>query len=373
MQRQAYELIKGIEKEIPTEKIIWHKKLTVPYFIFWRAKRKAVRILKKDNIALIHMNDGLMTLSIKSLKKITSLPIMCTFHGLDLVYPNKLYQKLLTSRMKKLDKVITVSHATKTECIRRGIDKKSLMVISNGVDTTMSQIRTDPKFRVRLEERIGISLEGKKILLSVGRPLRRKGLSWFIEKVLVHLGNDIIYLVAGSSLEREKFTRFVLKLIPKNWAAQIALIFGIGLDRTKQMKLIRQKNLKHKVFLLGKLPFKDLIQLYKHCDLFIMPNIPISGDMEGFGLTALEAAVNGAVVVASNLEGIKDAITDGKNGFLVEPLNSQIWRNKITNLLKDQKKLWTYSKRFQNYTAKYCGWEKMTEKYSNLFKIYMQN
>jgi hypothetical protein len=75
----------------------------------------------------------------------------------------------------------------------------------------------------------------------VGRPLRRKGISWFIDKVLVHLGNDIIYLVAGSSLEREKFTRFVLKLIPKNWAAQIALIYGIGLDRTKQIKLIKQK------------------------------------------------------------------------------------------------------------------------------------
>jgi glycosyltransferase involved in cell wall biosynthesis len=48
-----------------------------------------------------------------------------------------------------------------------------------------------------------------------------------------------------------------------------------------------------------------------------MPNIPVSGDMEGFGLTALEASASGSLVVASDLEGISDAIRDGKNGFLI--------------------------------------------------------
>jgi glycosyltransferase involved in cell wall biosynthesis len=52
-------------------------------------------------------------------------------------------------------------------------------------------------------------------------------------------------------------------------------------------------------------------------DVFVMPNIRVDGDQEGFGIVLLEAGAYNLPVVASNLEGIKDAVLDGKTGRLV--------------------------------------------------------
>jgi phosphatidylinositol alpha-1,6-mannosyltransferase len=48
-----------------------------------------------------------------------------------------------------------------------------------------------------------------------------------------------------------------------------------------------------------------------------MPNIRQANDVEGFGVVMLEAGICGLPTVASNLEGIRDVITPGANGFLV--------------------------------------------------------
>jgi phosphatidyl-myo-inositol dimannoside synthase len=63
---------------------------------------------------------------------------------------------------------------------------------------------------------------------------------------------------------------------------------------------------------------------YAAADLFVMPNIPVEGDMEGFGIVLLEANRAGVPAVASDLEGIRDVIEPGENGYRVphgNPIN----------------------------------------------------
>ena len=371
MQKQSYELLTGMEKHLPVEKLVWHDRLTVPYFILKGAGKKARALMQQKPIHLIHLNDGSMTMGINSLKKHASAPILSTFHGLDLIFPNPLYQKLMIPRIKKLDKVITVSTETKTECLKRGIQEDRIVVIPNGVDTDMSQIPRDPAFGEKLEDRIGIPLQDKKILLSVGRPVPRKGVYWFMEKVMGHLPKDAIYLVVGAPLKSDKFLRSLINFLPKRWANQLALIYGIGLDRPEQLRLRVSERLRNRVFLLGKVPYEDLVQLYKHADLFLMPNIPVAGDMEGFGLTALEASVNGTVVVASRLEGIPDAVKDGKNGILIAPLDEAAWISKIDELLGKTTELCKLAQKFQTYTVAHYSWDRMVSRYLELFKEYL--
>jgi len=58
---------------------------------------------------------------------------------------------------------------------------------------------------------------------------------------------------------------------------------------------------------------------------------------EGFGLTVTEALWKGTPVIASNVGGISEQIVDGKNGYLVDPLNFNGFTLKIIRLLKEAK------------------------------------
>ena len=54
-------------------------------------------------------------------------------------------------------------------------------------------------------------------------------------------------------------------------------------------------------------------------DLFIFPLKRVEGDVEGFGMVAVEAAAFGLPSVAFSEGGVTDAIHHGKSGFLVTP------------------------------------------------------
>ena len=98
-----------------------------------------------------------------------------------------------------------------------------------------------------------------------------------------------------------------------------------------------------------------------------MPNIPVEGDMEGFGIVLLEASSAGLPIVASNIEGIKDAIIDTKNGFLIEPYDTEKYVEVILDLLRDDNKRISIGRAGKELTNTYYNWEAISEKYLDVF------
>jgi glycosyltransferase involved in cell wall biosynthesis len=91
-----------------------------------------------------------------------------------------------------------------------------------------------------------------------------------------------------------------------------------------------------------------------------MPNVVIPGDMEGFGLVALEAAVTGLPVVAARLDGIVDAVHDGKNGLLVETGDAAGFTNAVLEVLEYSPK---QRGAIRGYTLSHFSWQAMAEAY----------
>jgi phosphatidylinositol alpha-1,6-mannosyltransferase len=80
-----------------------------------------------------------------------------------------------------------------------------------------------------------------------------------------------------------------------------------------------------------------LNDVYNLCDVYVMTSrvIEEEGDVEGFGITFLEANACGKPVVGGNSGGVPDAVVDGENGFLVDPTSHTEIANTVIQLLND--------------------------------------
>jgi phosphatidylinositol alpha-1,6-mannosyltransferase len=330
--------------------------------------RRIRRILTADNsITHVYFHDGLAGLCCRSIKKYSNVTTIVTFHGLDVVYPNGIYQKRIADNLKNnIDIVIPVSAATGAECIKRGAAPEKVHPVLNGVDRALDAVKTDKTFLPRLEERLGIPLANKKILVSTGRSVKRKGFSWFMNNVLPALDDNIIYVMAGPVETGLGWKLFLMNLLPQKISRQIWLT-GIGIDYAEIGKAMNTGGLKGRAFHLGKLPFADLLQLLKSSYAFIMPNIHIEGDAEGFGLVALEAAMCGTAVLASGIEGITDAIHNGKNGILVEGGNARAWEKAARAICSSPAKRKRIADSAAAYTKSHFSWGKMARGYLKVF------
>lgn len=367
MQKQSYELICHAEKHHKVHKLVYdHKSGKLKFLLNLHSQIRKI-LDENPTISMIHLNDGLMVFFAYAIRKITKIPIIATIHGLDIVFPNRIFQKTMTNRFNKLNGIIAVSQATADECIKRNLCKGRVYVVPNGVDTTIGDISKVPNFISELSNRINYNLKDKKILVSVGRSVKRKGFSWFINNVLSKLDKDVVYLIIGPHHKRINTINFLLKILPSRLSHQISLLLGLGMDEYEIRQILEKEELKNKVFYLGKLPFQEMIQTLQASDLFIMPNIKVYGDAEGFGLVASEAAICGTTVLASDLEGIKDAIIDQSNGFLLASENAQDWINKIRVLLKDSSFLAAFGESAKTYTIKNFSWERMLDGYIQVF------
>jgi glycosyltransferase involved in cell wall biosynthesis len=119
--------------------------------------------------------------------------------------------------------------------------------------------------------------------------------------------------------------------------------------------------------LVGRVDDDTLRAAYHLCDLFIMPNIPVQHDIEGFGLVALEAAAAGRYVVASRLDGIPEAIVPGQNGILLDPLDSEAFASTILELLADDEQRAMLGRKARKFVEGHYSWDIVAKRYQALF------
>lgn len=237
---------------------------------------KALIVAVGFNGDVVHFGDAVFAPVIGCLKLVRpGLRVTCTVHGLDVTYPNALHQFLL-GNLRRCDHISAVSHATAQAVIDRGVAADRVTIIPWGVPVAA------------LAERI----PGPPTLLSVGRLIPRKGTAWFIEHVvpmLVRQHPDLRYAVVGDGPQMEHLQ---------------SLIAALSLGKNVQLR--------------GMIDDTEKEKLYAQSDILVMPNIEVSGDMEGFGMACIEAAARGVPTVAARLEGIADAIIDDETGTFFE-------------------------------------------------------
>lgn len=260
-------------------------------------------IVKREQADIIlcsSMVTGLLSLFVRSR---ISVPMVTIVHGQDVTLPLWLYQKLLPWIFKNLDGAILISEATRNASIDRGLSPAKGIVIPNGMEIQNRHYDKSDSRKI-IEREFNLELKDKYLLLSVGRQVKRKGHAWFIEEVLPRIENDVVYLLIGQGKEHQNL-----------------------------QALKARSTCGDRIILAGAQPQELLSHAYDAADIFIMPNIPVAGDLEGFGVVMLEANEARTPVVASDLEGIRDVIQNGINGYRVPPYDRKLFARIVDDLL----------------------------------------
>ncbi len=346
MQRVATELYEALSRQ-PELKVSgqllrssWKQTgLRTPPFLL-HTLRILPRRVHEEGISIILFSSMVTALLAPLLKKrLPATPLTAIIHGQDVTYPLSLYQRYLPRVFHALDAVFPVSRATAQQALQRGTAEEKVHVIPNGIDLQRIPFcaeRTACR-RVlfkRFPEAARMFPEDGFLLCSVGRQVKRKGFHWFIQEVMPLLPEHVHYWLAGEGPMHENLRR-----------------------------LVERMNLSHRVHLLGRVTEEALRDLYRGANLFVMPNIPVSGDMEGFGVVMLEAGLAGLPVVASRLEGIIDVIEEGKNGHLVPPLQPEAFWQAILPYVEDTYRLEQFSRRASTYVRTHFSWDAIARQY----------
>jgi glycosyltransferase involved in cell wall biosynthesis len=343
MQTQAYEFYNALRKREQVYLIAWgHSQKYLPVFLV-KAALQAIYHCLKHNIDLVHMGDLALAPVGCLLKALFKKPLAVTVHGLDVTYPSKAYQFMLNRSLELVDKFLCVSHATKKLLIEKGVQEHRLEFLPNGINVgKWYNAENKERGKSFVKEKLTISLAGKKVLLTTGRIIRRKGVAFFVNCILPGImanSKDVYYIIVGTGSEREAIEA-----------------------------VIKKHNLSDRVFMLDTLNDFMLRLVYAASDIFILPNQRIIGDFEGFGIVALEASMNELPVVAFAVDGIPDAVKDGDNGILVKEGDNKGFANAVEDLLRNDDKRAVLGKKAKEFVTKYYDWNVIISRYLCIIK-----
>lgn len=345
MENAAFELHRAMTHVADVRLIKWggsNKFLPVVYP--WLLLRAIVAswTFKPD---VIYLQDGLMAPLGSAVKWVSRKPTVLTIHGLEVTHQGGLYRRLVLPWMRRQTAVVVISEETK-RAVGSALPGTNVHIVHNGVRDVFQARVSEQESSDVIGRSIGLdpSIIAKSwILYTNGRLVKRKGGAWFVNHVMPKLversDRPLLYLISGTGPEHEEIER-----------------------------AITRHHLKDSVKLLGWISDELRDLLYSSADMFIMPNIPVPNDMEGFGLVALEAASCGTLVVASDLEGLSDAIQDHKNGVLVKPESTGAYVDTIVGALRKRP---LKSEAIRAYTLEHYSWEAAARDYTALMQELM--
>ncbi|MEO8784748.1 MAG: glycosyltransferase family 4 protein [Candidatus Saccharimonadales bacterium] len=321
LQNAAFQLHKALAQQQDVRLVKWggRSKVWLPFILPYLLVRTTWQawFWQPD---VIFLQDGVMAATMAlPLKLLTRKPIALTIHGLDVTYKMSLYQRLLKVGLQHVDQVMADSSWTKHEILQR-YPQTPVKVIKFGVADDFYLPKAKPAKAT--------------MLLTTGRLVQRKGVAWFVDQVLPAL------------VKQQPGLQYV--------------VIGDGPMQPVIVAKIQKHHLQNNVQLLGRLSNQQRNSYYNQANLFIMPNIPVKGDGEGFGLVALEAASCGTPVVGADLEGIKGAVQDKKIGWLLEPMNAELFARTI---LQQLTKPTLQRQAVRQYVLQNCLWDSVAKHY----------
>ena len=239
------------------------------------------------------------------------VPVMVTFHNTEFRPTARSFQKPLLRMLRAWYGTISIGYALRKSDL--------IACVSQGVSDRIVAGRPDlmPKSRIMVH---GVPVP--ELPSQEQRNAFRKCFGWSDDTpVVIHVGK---FTEQKNHLGLLAVFEGILKRIPD---AKLVSI-GVGPLKDQVQSVIQEKGLVRSVQLLGQCD--DALSLISMADLFLFPSL-----FEGFGLAALEANAVAVPVVGSRIQGLAQAIEDGRTGILHPPHDLEAMSRSAVKILTD--------------------------------------
>ncbi|MFX0138041.1 MAG: glycosyltransferase family 4 protein [Candidatus Hodarchaeota archaeon] len=297
--------------------------------------------IKEYDIVHTHNEHSFAAMVTAYFRRKNDIPLVLTCHG-QLKFGS--YFGDLFERAYSKSVGLKIFDTVDVICVNSIMDKDYLLsldqnllnkikVLSNAIDPEFFEILSSETIR---DERVDIIKIKSKIILYVGRLIKRKGIEWLIKAINIivnkHKINDIILILVGE-----------------------------GEDKNYFRKLIKRYRLNNYILFLNSIGNEELVHCYRNSSIFVLPSLS-----EVCPTVVLEAMYFGLPIVATEIPGIKDHF---KNyALLVPPKNEIEIANAILKLFNDKELAERLSKIGEELIKQKYTWNNVAKKYEDVYQ-----
>jgi len=238
----------------------------------YRRTRAALTSLRPD---VVHVHEPLTPSASMFATLAAKVPVVATVHAyLDRSYAMELTAPILRRIWRRVSVGVAVSEAA-ASFLRRAVDDAALEIVPNGVDVG-AFAEAEPR----------VDLPAGRRILWVNRLDAQKG-----------------FPIAVAALSK------VLAEVPD----AVLVVVGEGKDR-EALGLLTE-SVRARVDMRGAVPNEQVPSFHAACEAFVSPAV----GQESFGIALVEAMAAGLPVIATDIPGYREVVSDGVEGLLVPP------------------------------------------------------
>ena len=290
---------------------------------------------------LVHIHGvGLGPLALRRALTGRVTPMIATVHSLRGHLPDSDFFDEGVPSLRCPDILIAVSEHLRSEAIGYGVAASKIHVIPNGVDTSYFR----PLSKEESRDALHIPVDSKNVLF-VGHLIHRKGVDLLIRAFseVYRLEADArLYIVGGPVASTDA-----------GWYQDTLSLPGrLGiLDRVTFVGPVES----HKE------PALNL--WYNACDVLVLPS-----RAEGMGMVLMEAMACGKPVIGTGVGGIPNVVTEGENGFLVDPDDPSGLAGAIAQILDDTALARRLGEHGMRQVKASYSWERIADTTTELYR-----
>ncbi|GJQ57860.1 MAG: glycosyltransferase family 4 protein [Candidatus Scalindua sp. AMX11] len=308
-------------------------------FAYLRLFLRILIIIRREGVEAIHcgrsLPEGLLGWLVW---KFTKIPFLCYVHGEELATFQKSRELVWLSRKVFTGATYIIVNSRNTKRLLTDylptIEKK-IQILHPGVNVNYFKPVSANK-TIRSE----LGWKNRLVILTVGRLQRRKG-------------HDVAILS--------------LKAVKNTFPNVLYAIAGAGEEREPLEHLVNEDGLNENVQFLGEIDDETLLKCYQQCDLFLLANREVDGDIEGFGMVLVEAQSCGKPVIAGDSGGTIETMIPGKSGLIIDCRESTRLATALNQLLDESDTRKSMGRNAVKWVNENFDWNSLVVKAEDLF------